>query len=239
MAAAIGLAPASGVLAAENDMDTNANSSSMNLSIDFLSLTDFSLNPTDDTWVTVVQQLRAHPCFRTVGEEADWCKDTYGFTADIETLLRRTDFVAWLRNEMIDAVCGAQTGINRATCLANIPMITGTDMTLFQQQLSGEASADIDMTTSNEALFQRAGTPLTTRQKALDIIEQNESESAVLTTHERARLLWNACENSSMGQNGCYHSFHRYIDDRTLDINDVRGVIDRNGRGSDRDNDDE
>jgi hypothetical protein len=243
MALAIGLAPAAPAFADDGThMDTMTDSSSdstssAHFSLDLLSMTDFALNPTDDTWISVVQQIRAHPCYQTVGEEQDMCEDEFGLKTDLKTMLSGTNFSAWLRDLMIDSLCGGQAGVNRSSCLMGIPSLSATDSLRFQNQLNGNGSIDVsnndeddnddvtDLSESNEELFERAGTAPTTRQNALDIIEENEDNETTDTPYERSVKLWDWCESSGMGQGGCFHSFQRFVEDDGVSEDEIRDAI--------------
>lgn len=226
MALAIGLAPAGGAMAADGDTnatnDPASDPATMELSLDLLSLTDFVSNPTEDTWLSVMQQLRAHPCFNVVGEEREMCEAEYGLTADIETLLGRTDFAAWLRTEMTDAACGGMIGADRSACVARIPTFTETT---FDTRIESDFGGEVDLTTSNESLFEQAGTAPTTREHALDLIEEQSAADQEMTPHERATILWDLCAESDIGQSGCYHTYLRFVEDSSINSDELREVI--------------
>lgn len=233
VALAIGLAPAAPAFAADADMNATT---SAHFSLDLLSMTDFALNPTDDTWISVVQQIRAHPCYHTVGDEHEMCEEKFGLRTDLQTMLSGTNFSAWLRDLMTDSLCGGQAGMNGSQCLMSIPTISSTDALRFQGQLLGDVMTDstdewdddgstADWSESNAELFERAGTAPTTRQNALDIIEENESNEATDTPYERSVKLWKWCENSSMGQGGCFQTFQRYVEDDDVSEDDIRDAI--------------
>jgi hypothetical protein len=243
VALAIGLAPASAAFADDMHMDTmmessSDSSSSGHFSLDLLNMTDFALNPTDDTWISVVQQIRAHPCYQTVGEEQEMCDEEFGLKTDLKTMLSGTNFSAWLRNLMIDSLCGGQAGVNRSSCMMGIPTLSSMDALRFQGQLTGDAMVDssddedgdddgstTDMWESNEDLFERAGTAPTTRQNALDIIEENEESETTDTPYERSVKLWEWCENSEMGQGGCFQRFQRYVEDDNVSSDEIQDAI--------------
>ncbi len=242
MALAIGLAPASTAFADDAHMDTmmdsSSESTSAHFSLDLLSMTDFALNPTDDTWISVVQQIRAHPCYTTVGEEQDMCDEEFGLKTDLKTMLSGTNFSAWLRDLMIDSLCGGQAGVSRSSCMTGIPTLGSVDALRFQAQLMGDAAVDssddddededgsmTESSESNEDLFERAGTAPTTRQNALDIIEENEENETTDTPYERSVKLWEWCADSAMGQGGCFHSFQRYVEDDKVSDDDIRDAI--------------
>jgi hypothetical protein len=188
-----------------------------------------------------------------VGEEKDMCKHDFGLTTDLRTTLRGIDFASWLHDEMAKAMCGGQTGAGYASCLMTVPTLNAADVLRYRQQLDGTSGvenngdADVfddptdnpDMTETNEALFDRAGTPLTTRQNALDIIAAGEANDE-LTPYERSAMLWEWCADSRMGQTGCFHSFQRFVHDPSIDRDTIRQIIDQNGhaKGGSHDDDD-
>lgn len=243
LAFSIGFAPATGALAAEGNGDASAFS---NAGLSFLSVTDFALNPTAENWISVAQQIKAHPCYVMVGEEEETCRDKYGLTMELRATLSGANFSYWLHDAMVDSVCGNQTGSNYVTCVMGVPTLGAADVARYRQQLDGslEATEDAGMfdggtSETNAELFDRAGTPLTTRQHAIEIIAESE-ENDEMTPYERSTMLWEWCADTHMGQSGCFHSFQRFVNDPSIDNDTIKAVIEANGRaGSSDDEEDE
>lgn len=220
MTVAIGLAPLAGIapaLAADTTTSSNT-STDTSISLDLLSLTDFALNPSERTWNAVLQQLHAHPCYRAVNEELDWCRAQYGLSADIESLLQnRSAFMDWLTGQIVAIVCNNDE--SSIGCLSSIQLISEADW------WNTGSGTTIDLTNAtNEELFDEVGV-LTTRQHAIEIIQERMDQRNVLSTHERATLLWNACADTDMGQSGCFQTYQRYVNDRSVDLETIRDVI--------------
>lgn len=231
---AIALSPAAGLAATDTNTADQQGNSGQAMSLDLLSLTEFTLNPSQDTWISLIQQIRAHPCYNAVGREKSWCEDRYGLTDDLHVLLNRSNFADWLHGQMVNAACSGLAATEWIPCVNRVPVLTAENISSFNGSLGGTVApagqGGPNLTTSNSALFELAGTAPTTRQNALRIIAENENDERATTPYERSTMLWEWCADSHMGQSGCFHSFQRFVNDPSITQETIRDVIERNGR---------